>query len=123
MIADSALSPRVRRVLGLIYRLEAYEQSQLRRALVEQTASVSVEDKVEDEAVATAAAYFREKADRYAVQPSLDDPFIGDLSFRAYFALPDEEAGALWESLAEDAPTLEELPCASLDSHARMLWC
>jgi len=55
--------------------------------------------------------YFRERMRSQETEPpSLDDEFIGGLTYREYFALSDAEAEALWNELAADAPRLEDLP-------------
>ena len=54
---------------------------------------------------------FRERMRAQETEPSsLDDEFIGGLTYREYFALSDAEAEALWNELGADAPRLEDLP-------------
>ncbi|MCW5853416.1 MAG: hypothetical protein KIT87_25340, partial [Anaerolineae bacterium] len=65
---------------------------------------------ISDTALADAMAYFRVKGSQRGAMPSLDDPFVGGLTYREYFALTDDEADAVWSELAAGAPTLEELP-------------
>jgi hypothetical protein len=103
----TSVSPRVLRVLNLIRRLEPEERSQLGQLLPPEVTPPSV---VPKEAMAEAVAYFQEKGHRRPTPPSLDDPFIAGFTYREYFTLPAEEADALWEKLAEEAPSLEELP-------------
>jgi hypothetical protein len=111
-----SVSPRVLRVLNLIRRLEPQERSQLGQLLPPDVTSPSV---VSKEALAEAVAYFQDKARRRATSPSLDDPFIAGLTYRQYFALPDDEADALWEELEAEAPSLEELPVVEACQFAR----
>ena len=116
MSATSAISARVLRVLGLVQRLEPEERSQLAQLLPpELVASTSVSGPALTEAV----AYFRAKAsDR--TPPSLDDPFIGDLTYREYFALSENEADMLWAELDAEAPVLEELPVIDVQPDAQL---
>ena len=107
MSVSVSVYPRVLRVLNLIQRLETQERSQLGQLLPPDVTSPPV---VSEEALAEAAAYFQDKARRRAASPSLEDPFIAGLTYRQYFALPDDEADALWEDLGAEAPSLEELP-------------
>jgi hypothetical protein len=113
MSIGMSVSPRVLRVLNLIRRLEPQERSQLGQLLPPDVTSPSV---VSKEALAEAVAYFQDKARRRATSPSLDDPFIAG---RQYFALPDDEADALWEELEAEAPSLEELPVVEACQFAR----
>jgi hypothetical protein len=96
MSIGTSVSPRVLRVLNLIRRLEPQERSQLGQLLPPDVTSSTA---VSEEALAEAVAYFQDKARRRATLPSLDDPFIAGLTYRQYFALPDDEADALWEEL------------------------
>ncbi|MFQ5872780.1 MAG: hypothetical protein ACE5JL_03125 [Dehalococcoidia bacterium] len=117
MSIDSPVSPRVLRVLSLIQRLEPQERAQLGQLLPPEVTSSSG---VSDEALAEAVAYFQEKARHRSTPPSPEDPFIAGLTYREYFALPDEEADALWEELAAEAPSLEELPVIEAKPDARV---
>jgi len=112
-----SVSPRVLRVLNLIRRLEPQERSQLGQLLPPEVTSPLV---VSEDVLAEAVAYFQDKARRRATLPSLDDPFIAGLTYRQYFALPDDEADALWEELGVEAPSLEELPVIEVRSDARL---
>lgn len=114
---ETSVSPRVLRVLSLIQRLEPRERLQLGQLLPPEVVLPSV---VPEEASAEAVAYFQEKARQRPIPPSLDDPFIAGLTYREYFALPEEEAEALWEKLAAEAPSLEELPVIEARSDARL---
>lgn len=102
-----SVSPRVIHVLNLIQRLEPQERTQLGHLLPPEVTSAAV---VADQVLAEAIASVREKRGPCATAPSLDDPFIAGLTYREYFALPEDEAAALWEALAAEAPALEELP-------------
>jgi hypothetical protein len=117
MSTDVSVSPRVLRVLNLIRRLEPQERSQLGQLLPPDVTSPKV---VSEEALAEAVAYFQVKARRRATSPSLDDPFIAGLTYRQYFALPEDEADALWKELEAEAPLLEELPVIEVRSDARL---
>ena len=117
MAVGTSVSPRVIRVLNLIQRLEPEERSQLGQLLPPDVASPSV---VPKEALAEAIAYFQQKARQRPTPPSLDDPFIAGLTYREYFALPDEEADALWDELAAEAPSLEELPVIEVRPDAQL---
>jgi hypothetical protein len=112
-----SVSPRVLRVLNLIRRLEPQERSQLGKLL---PPDVTVPSVVSEEALAEAVAYFQDKARRRVPSPSLDDPFIAGITYRQYFALPDDEADTLWEELGAEAPSLEELPMIEVRSDARL---
>jgi hypothetical protein len=70
---------------------------------------VTLPSVVPEETLAEAVAYFQGKARRRPTIPSLDDPFIAGLTYREYFALPDDEVDAFWEQLAVEAPDLEKL--------------
>lgn len=111
MSISTSVSPQVLRVLNLIQRLENQERSQLGQLL---PPDVTLPPVVSEEALAEAVAYFRDKARRRATPPSLEDPFIAGLTYRQYFALPDDEADALWDDLGAEVwqPTraLAELP-------------
>lgn len=113
----SVVSPRVLRVLNLIQRLEPRERVQLGQLLPADVASPSV---MPEKALAEAVAYFQEKVYQRPTPPSLDDPFIAGLTYQEYFALPDDEADALWEELAAKAPSLEELPVIEARPDARL---
>jgi hypothetical protein len=117
MSIGMSVSTRVLRVLNLIQRLEPRERSQLGQLLPPDVTSPTV---VSEEALAEVVAYFQDKARRRATSPSLDDPFIAGLTYRQYFALPDDEADALWEELEAEAPSLEELPVIKVRSDARL---
>ena len=117
MAVGTSVSPRVIRVLNLIQRLEPEERSQLDQLLPPDVTSPSV---VPKEALAEAIAYFQQKARQRPTPPSLDDPFIAGLTYREYFALPDEEADALWDELAAEAPSLEELPVIEVRPDAQL---
>lgn len=117
MESVTSISPRVIRVLNLIDRLDTEERSQLARLL---PPDLSVSQAVPEEVLAEAITYFRAKADRRLTPPSLDDPFIGGLTYREYFALSDAEAEALWDKLAAEAPSLEELPVVEVTPDARL---
>jgi hypothetical protein len=112
-----SISPRVLRVLNLIQRLEPQERSQLGQLLPPDVASPSV---ITEKALTEAVTYFREKVRRHPHPPSLDDPFMNGLSYREYFALPDDAAAALWEEIAREAPGLEELPVIEARPDARL---
>jgi len=65
--------------------------------------------------------YFRERIRAQETEPpSLDDEFIGGLTYREYFALSDAEAEALWNELAADAPRLKDLPEIEVRPDARL---
>jgi hypothetical protein len=113
MSVSMSVSPRVVRVLNLIRLLEPQERSQLSQLLPPDVTSPTV---VSEEAV----AYFQDRARRRATPPSLDDPFIAGLTYRQYFALPDDEANALWEELEAGTPSLEELPVIEVRPDARL---
>ena len=117
MAVGTSVSPRVIRVLNLIQRLEPEERSQLGQLLPPDVTSPSV---VPKKALAEAIAYFQQKARQRPTPPSLDDPFIAGLTYREYFALPDEEADALWDELAAEAPSLEELPVIEVRPDAQL---
>ena len=117
MSISMSVSPRVLRVLNLIRRLETQERSQLGQLLL---LDVTLPSVVSEEALAEAVAYFQDKACRRATSPSLDDPFIAGLTCRQYFALPDDEADALWEELGAEAPSLEELPVIEVRMDGRL---
>jgi len=118
MAIDTPVSPRVLRVLNLIRRLEPQERLQLGQQLLSlgiMSSSVEAE-----ETLAKAVAYFQTKADHRLPSPSLDDLFINGLTYHEYFALPDDEADALWENIAIEAPALEELPVIEVRPDARL---
>ncbi len=117
MQTQTPISPRVLRILELIKRLEPRERSQLGELLPPEVTSLA---DVPEETVAQAISYFQEKARQRATPPSLDDVFVGGLTFREYFALPEEEATALWEELAAEAPELEDLPVIEARPDARV---
>jgi len=117
MSVSVSVSPRVLRVLNLIQRLETQERSQLGQLLPPDVTSPSV---VSEEALAEAVAFFQDKARRRAASPSLEDPFIAGLTYRQYFALPDDEANALWDDLGAKAPSMEELPVIEVRSDAHL---
>jgi hypothetical protein len=117
MSVSVTISPRVLRVLNLIQHLEPQERSQLGELLPPDVMPFSV---VSEEVLTEALAYFQDKARWRAASPSLDDPFIAGLTYRQYFALPDDEADALWEKLEAEAPSLEELPVIEVRSDARL---
>jgi len=117
MDIGASVSPRVLRVLNLIRRLEPRERRQLGLLLPPDVTSPLA---VPEEALAEAMAYFQDKARQRPTSPSLDDPFIAGLTYRQYFALPDDQADALWEELAAEAPSLEELPVIEVRPDARL---
>ena len=114
---SASVSPRVLRVPNLIRRLGPRERLQLRQLLPPDMILPAV---VPEEVLAEAMAYFQEKARQRPTPPSLDDPFVAGLTYREYFALSDEEADALWEELAAEAPSLEELPVIEVRSDAQL---
>jgi len=116
MSLKSSVSPRVIRVLSLISRLSEEEQSQLAQLLPPELIPI----KVPEEALNKASIYFRAKAKVREKAPSLDDPFIGGLTYREYFALSDEEAEALWDKFAAEAPPLETMPVVEVQPDARI---
>ena len=96
MAAQPSVSPRVQRVLKLIERLEPEERLQLGQMLPGDLSSIAL---TQSRAVEAATEYFRAKGKNRQPAPSLDDTFIGGLTYRQYFSLPDEEADRLWEEL------------------------
>lgn len=117
MESVTSISPRVIRVLNLIDRLDTEERLQLARLLPPE---LGISPAVPEKVVAEAVTYFRAKAERRLRPPSLDDSFIGGLTYREYFALSDTEAEALWDTLAAEAPSLEELHVVEIALDARL---
>ena len=117
MNVKAPVSPRVRRVINLILRLAPEEREQL-RFLLPPDMTIGVEKM--EASVREAVAYICEQAIHRATPPSLGDPFIGELTYREYFALSDEEAEALWEQLSAEAPTADEAPVVEVSPDARI---
>ena len=111
------VSPRVMRVLHLIRRLDPQERTQLGALLPPEVTTPAV---VPAAALAEAMAAVQTNPGQGVTAPSLDDPFIAGLTYRAYFARPEAEADARWEALAAEAPALEECPMIEVRPDARV---
>ena len=117
MAMNTRVSPRVVRVLHLILRLAPEERRQLGAMLPPEMTLATTEV---DATVREAVAWVREQAAAWPRPPSLDDPFIGGLTYREYFALSDEEADALWERLADEMPDSDNAPIVEVSPNARI---
>ncbi len=93
-MAVEKISPRVKRVANLIRRLSPEERAQLAHLMSDLEAKEpkkAVDDFHRKMLVVSGTA-----------APSLDEPFIGGLTYREYCALSEAEEKALWDRLFAD---------------------
>lgn len=74
------------------------------------------------EEIAEVVAYFRARMRaRETAPPSLDDEFIGGLTYSEYFALSEEEEKALWDDVfADEAMEVEDFTELEVAPDARV---
>jgi hypothetical protein len=74
------------------------------------------------EEIAEVVAHFRARMRvREAAPPSLDDEFIGGLTYKEYFALSEEEEKALWDEVfADEAMEIEDFSEIKVAPDARV---
>ena len=74
------------------------------------------------EEIAEVVAHFRARMRaRETAPPSLDDEFIGGLTYREYFALSEEEEKALWDEVfADEAMEIEDFSEVEVAPDARV---
>jgi hypothetical protein len=72
--------------------------------------------------MAEVVAYFRARMRaRETAPPSLDDEFIGGLTYKEYFALSEEEEKALWDEVfADEAMEIEDFSEVEVAPDARV---
>jgi len=111
------VSPRVVTVARIVNRLN-------RRELTQLVALVPALREVQPEAEEELVAHFRRLGleQRGGRPASLDDAFIGGLTYAEYFALSEAEQDVIWDELfAEAAIDMESMSEADVIPHADAL--
>jgi len=110
------IHPRVAAVARILKRFSSDELTQLVELV---PALREARPGTEEELV----AHFRQLGleQRDGQPASLDDPFIGGLTYAEYFALSEAEQDAIWDQLfAEATLDMESMPEVDVAPHAHM---